>query len=271
MNYRCFGAVVGDVIGSRFEFNNCKSKGFPLFSHDSFPTDDSFMTVALMEALSSYVTQRNLDWFREQVIDSYKFYYRKYPAGGYGGRFKQWCESDSREPYGSYGNGAAMRVSPCAYISNDLDECLRVAEVATAVTHNHPSALFWVKHLITIIFRCRTEKWTQSNLESYVKENIPEFYLKIDNLRDWFFFNETCDGTVPVAIACVIESRDFEDAIRNAISLGGDSDTIADITGAIAEPMFGIPTSMGRAVISRLPGPVTMTIKRFSEMVDSLI
>ena len=267
-----YGAILGDMIGSPYEFDRGKkTKDFPLFIEESHFTDDTVMTIAVADALLGVSAEAPDGVICDDIISSMHRWGRTYPHAGYGGRFRKWLRSGDREPYGSYGNGAAMRVSPCAYISNDLDECLRVAEVATAVTHNHPSALFWVKHLITIIFRCRTEKWTQINLESYVKENIPEFYLKIDNLRDWFFFNETCDGTVPVAIACVIESRDFEDAIRNAISLGGDSDTIADITGAIAEPMFGIPTSMGRAVISRLPGPVTMTIKRFSEMVDSLI
>lgn len=271
MSFRCFGAIVGDVIGSRFEFENYRGKDFSLFGPNSLPTDDSFMTVAVMEALSSYATQRNLDWFREQVIDTFKLYYRKYPQGGYGGYFKKWCESDSREPYNSLGNGAAMRVSPCAYISNDLDECLKVAEVTTAVTHNHPSALFWVKHLVTIIYMCRTGAWTLESLRSYVRNNLPtDFQFELDDIREDFFFNETCDGTVPVSIACVLEAKDFEDAIRNAVSLGGDSDTLAAIAGSIAEPLFDIPIPIRQVVTSRLPGTVTTQIRRFSDIVDNL-
>lgn len=270
MYYRCYGAVVGDVIGSRFEFNNYKKKDFDILGPGCAPTDDSFMTVAVMEAVMSYMTFKNINSFKELVIDCYKEYFHKYPYGGYGGRFFEWCMSDSREPYNSFGNGAAMRVSPCAYASNDLDECLALAEAATAVTHNHPSALFWVKHLVTIIFNCRTGKWGLDDVRSYARENFSEHMRELDELRVDFPFDESCVGTVPVAIECVLEATDFTDAIRNAVSLGGDSDTLAAIAGSIAEPLFGIPTSLGRSVASRLPGPITMRIRRFSDAVDGL-
>lgn len=272
MVYRCFGAIVGDVVGSRFEFNNCKSKEFNLFDQKCLPTDDTYMTAAVMEATQQYLTHRNLELLRVGVINSFHSFYRKYPNGGYGGRFRRWCQTESREPYNSLGNGAAMRVSPCAYISDDLDECLRVAKVVTEVTHNHASALFWVAVLTTIIFNLRTKNWGFPEFKSYVKEALPDWtHATLDEIRDDFLFDETCDGTVPVAIECVLEATSFEDAIRNAISLGGDSDTLAAIAGSIAQPLFGLPESIARATISRLPGGITMTAKRFSEATENIV
>ena len=270
MVYRCFGAIVGDTIGSRFEFNNHKNKDFRLFTKESRPTDDSYMTIAVMSALETYIETGDLNLYKEQLIDTFKFFVKVYPDGGYGGRFRKWCMGTSREPYNSLGNGAAMRVSPCAYVGRTLEEVKALTKVTTEATHNHPQALEWADRLTTIIYMLRTKTWDKEALKAYVQNNFPEdCVFELDEIRSFHFFNETCLGTVPVSVACVLEGEDFEDTIRNAIEMGGDSDTIAAIAGSIAEPLYGIPFTLFRDTLVRLPEELRRVTEKFSEFVKT--
>lgn len=258
------GAILGDIIGSRFEFNNLKSKEFDLFTDESKLTDDSVMTLATMDALT------RLDLFdnpKDSFIRSYKDFGRLYPYMSYGHTFGQWIMSDYDKPYNSFGNGAVMRISPVAYISDDLNDIDQYAEFSSAVTHNHPSAIHGSKAVSRLIFLARKG----ASKEELLKE-IKKFYdndfmntYTLDNIRDDYSFEVSCDGTVPPAVEAFLESDSFEDAIRNAISIGGDSDTIAAVTGAIAEAYYGIPEELIIKAESYLDDFQKQVIKEFKK------
>ena len=249
MKNTMLGAVIGDIIGSRFEFDNIKTKNFDLFTPNCEITDDSIMIVGVMHALTKWheISENNANLFDlpRFVIYSFQEFYQKYPYGGYGLRFMQWLQSQNPQPYNSYGNGACMRISPCAYVSENLDICLKIAEIVTSVSHNHPVAIEWAKRLVFIIFNLKNKLWSKQDLKIYWESiRTLEENFTLDEIRNLYIFNETCQGTMPQAIQCVIEAIDFEDAIRNAISIGGDSDTLGAIVGSMAEPLFGIPEEL---------------------------
>lgn len=241
------GAIIGDIAGSRFEFNNHRSKDFELFTDACFATDDSIMTLAVAKALMDAVKQ-------EPELESEAFHTRlgalcvthmqtigrRYPNCGFGGRFQRWVFSEHPEPYNSFGNGAAMRVSPVAFLARSEAQAIRIAATVTAVTHNHPEGIKGAEAAAVSIYMAR-----QGASLGQIRERINRDYypldFSIDKIRPVFEFNETCQETVPQAIECFLESSSFEDAIRTAISLGGDSDTVAAITGAIAEAHYGVP------------------------------
>ena len=254
------GAIIGDIVGSVYEWNNIKTKEFPFFRQDCFFTDDTVMTVAVAEALMN-------GGKKDDFINTMKKYGRMYPNAGYGGRFSQWLFSDTKEPYNSYGNGSAMRVSPCAWLM-DCGFCARTgfwpingrerAKLSAEVTHNHPEGIKGALAVADAIFMCRFYfgGWCHDydkpikddpvEIKKRIKEHIEKEFgydlsKTLDEIRPTYSFNETCQETVPQAIIAFLESTDFEDAIRNAISLGGDSDTLAAITGSIAEAAYGIP------------------------------
>ncbi|MDO5424081.1 MAG: ADP-ribosylglycohydrolase family protein [Eubacteriales bacterium] len=254
------GAIIGDIVGSVYEWHNIKTKEFPLFRKDCFFTDDTVMTAAVAEAV---LNGGNSDAF----IDAMKKYGRMYPNAGYGGRFGAWLFSESREPYNSFGNGSAMRVSPCGWAMS----CgfyartgmwpmngRAMAKTSAAVTHNHPEGIKGAMAVADAIFMARLYrgKWeddyanrfypTMEDLKRGIRGQMEQEYgydlsRSLDEIRPTYRFNETCQETVPQAITAFLESTDFEDAIRNAISLGGDSDTLAAITGSIAEAAYGVP------------------------------
>ena len=232
------GAIIGDIVGSVYEFNNIKTKGFPFMNEKCFFTDDTVMTIAVADALLKGGTADNF-------IDSMKEIGRLYPNSGFGGGFYKWLFSDNREPYNSFGNGSAMRVSPCAWFADSLEEAEQLAERSAAVTHNHPEGIKGAQATASAIYLARfnTSKDAKGIIKEYV-ENTYGYDLSrtLDEIRPVYKFNETCQETVPEAIIAFLESNGFEDAIRNAISLGGDSDTLAAITGSIAEAAYGIPT-----------------------------
>ena len=253
------GAIIGDIVGSVYEWNNIKTKDFPLFREDCFFTDDTVMTCAVAEAIMNGGKE-------DDFIDAMKKYGKMYPDAGYGARFSNWIESDNREPYYSFGNGSAMRVSPCAWVM-DCGFCARtgmmpstrnLARLSAEITHNHPEGIKGAMATTDAIFLCRyyfggyCGDYEQSikNNPTECKRRIKDYIEKeygydlsqtLDEIRPRYHFNETCQETVPQAIIAFLESGDFEDAIRNAISLGGDSDTLAAITGSIAEAAYGIP------------------------------
>lgn len=254
------GAIVGDIVGSVYEWHNIKTKEFPLFRDDCMFTDDTVMTCAVAEAIMCGAK-------RDDFIDAMKTLGRKYPNAGYGGRFRAWLGCDSQKPYNSFGNGSAMRVSPCGWYMS-LGDTARtgmwpsngraIARLSAEVTHNHPEGIKGALAVADAIFLCRyyfggccSENETPINdnpaeCKRRIKEHIEREYgynlsQTLDEIRPSYRFNETCQQTVPQAIIAFLESDGFEDAIRNAISLGGDSDTLAAITGSIAEAAYGIP------------------------------
>jgi len=239
------GAIIGDIVGSVYEWNNIKTKDFPLFSPGCFFTDDTVMTLAIAEGLINGGSA-------EDFIAAIKKYGRLYPDSGYGGRFGSWLFSDDINPYNSWGNGSAMRVSPVAWAFDILSEVEKYAEISAAVTHNHPEGIKGAQATAAAIFLARKGK-TKEEIKAYI-ENKYGYNLNrsIDEIRPNYRFNESCQETVPEAIIAFLESVDFEDAIRNAISLGGDSDTLAAITGSIAEAAYGIPKEIKEKALSIL-------------------
>ena len=230
------GAIIGDIVGSVYEWNNIKTKDFPLFSEKCFFTDDTVMTIAVADALLNGGTA-------DDFINSMKKYGRLYPNAGYGSRFGNWVHSNAREPYNSWGNGSAMRVSPCGWFAESLEETEALAEKSAAVTHNHPEGIKGAQATAAAIYLARTDM-KKDKIKEYIESKYNyNLSRTLDEIRPVYQFNETCQETVPEAIIAFLESNGFEDAIRNAISLGGDSDTLAAITGSIAEAAYGIPSA----------------------------
>ena len=227
------GAIIGDIVGSPYEFGNFKRKDFPLFSSACDYTDDTIMTVAVAKAL--LLAREGDAGFRDLLVRQMQHFGQKYPnpKGAYGGRFAQWLRSPDPQPYGSFGNGSAMRVSPCGLIAISMDECLELAEASAVVTHNHPEGIKGAKAVAAAVFLARSGA-AKEEIREYISENFYPLDQTLDEIRPGYRFDESCQGTVPQAIIAFLESESFEDALRNAVSLGGDSDTIGAITGAIA-------------------------------------
>lgn len=279
-----FGAIIGDIVGSVYEWHNIKTKEFPLFTDDCFFTDDTVMTIAAADALMN-------GGEADDFIDAYKKWGRLYPDAGYGGRFGAWIRTDDREPYNSWGNGSAMRVSPCAW-AMDRGFCARTgmwpssgrdrAKLSAEVTHNHPEGIKGALAVTDAIFLCRmftaildgppAEAITLEQYKIKIKEHIQREHgydlgRTLDEIRPAYRFDVSCQGTVPQAIIAFLESTDFESAIRNAISLGGDSDTLAAITGSIAEAAYGIPDTIKNKALSFLDKPLTKAYERWERYI----
>ena len=277
------GAIIGDIVGSVYEWNNIKTKDFPLFRYDCFFTDDTVMTCAVAEAIMN-------GGQKDDFIDAMKKYGRMYPNADYGARFNRWLMTDNREPYNSFGNGSAMRVSPCAWVMEATTDELpsegkRLAQLSSEVTHNHPEGVKGAMATSDAIFLCRyyfggycgDYEQPINDDPAECKRRIREYIEKeygynlsqsLDDIRPTYHFNETCQNTVPQAIIAFLESTDFEDAIRNAISLGGDSDTLAAITGSIAEAAYGIPDWIKDKAYTYLDEPLKDVLSRWEQEVS---
>lgn len=235
------GAIIGDIAGSRFEFNNYRKKDFELFTPECSPTDDSIMTVALGKAiLSCNGDYTNLS---QKAIECMQEFGKRYPHCGFGGMFRQWIRAANPQPYGSFGNGAAMRVSGAGFAARTLDEAKELSYKVTCVSHNHPEGIKGAEAVAVAIFLARQDK-TKREIRQYIKDNYYKINFTLDEIRPSYHFNETCQGTVPQAFEAFFEADGFEDTIRNAISLGGDSDTLAAIAGSIAEAYYGVPMAL---------------------------
>lgn len=235
------GALIGDIVGSRFEWNNHRSKDFELFAKGCFATDDSIMSLAVAKAiLDSGKDRADLG---KLAIKWMQTLGRKYPNAGYGGRFRWWLVEDDPQPYNSWGNGSAMRVSACGFAARSLEDAVALSKAVTEVTHNHPEGLKGAEATAVAIYLARSGN-SLKEIERYIKEKYYNIDFTLDGIRDTYEFNETCQDTVPQALEAFFESTGFEDAIRNAISVGGDSDTLAAITGGIAEAYYGIPENI---------------------------
>ena len=256
------GAIIGDIVGSRFEWNNHKSKVFSLFTDLCQPTDDSVLTLAVAKAILSC----NGDY--SDLGDKAVGYMQKigqgYPYAGYGGFFLTWLYSDNPEPYNSFGNGAAMRVSACGFAAASLEDAIMLSRKVTEVTHNHPEGLKGAEATAVAIYLARTGKKI-SEIRDYINKNYYTLNFTLDSIRETYQFNETCQDTVPQAIEAFLESKSFEDAIRNAISIGGDSDTLAAITGGIAEAYYGIPAKIRKRALEFLDDNLISILDEFEE------
>lgn len=245
-----FGAIIGDIVGSRFEFDNWKSKKFELFTNTCDYTDDTVMTLAVAKALLPYETITDINAFKQELVRVMHEVGMPHPHCGYGGRFCTWMMKNYTEPYGSCGNGSAMRVSPVAWFAGSLDECERLAAATAEVTHNHPEGIKGAMAVAGAIYLART-----GHSMTEIREYTEHFYhidFTLDELRPDYDFEETCQDSVPQALEAFFESTSFEDAIRNAVSIGGDSDTIADMAGAIAEAYYGVDREMKDIALSYL-------------------
>lgn len=243
------GAIIGDIVGSRFEWNNLKSKDFELFHDDCFFTDDSVMTVAVAWAIMQ--CDGNMDKLSSHAVRCMRSLGQRHPFSGYGGRFMDWLFSNVPRPYYSFGNGAAMRVSPCGFAANSLDEAIQLSGHVTEVTHNHPQGILGAEATTVAIYMARTGS-SIHEIKKHICENYYTIDFTLDEIRDGYCFDESCMGTVPQALEAFFESTGFEDAIRNAISIGGDSDTVAAITGGVAEAYYGIPDGFAMSALSHL-------------------
>jgi ADP-ribosylglycohydrolase len=249
------GAIIGDVVGSVFEWDNVKTIKFPLFCGKSDFTDDSVLTVATMDGILN-----KLDYTR-----IYQRYGRKYPNAGYGGFFTDWIYDEYPEPYGSYGNGSSMRVSPVGWCYNTIEEVLRESKRSASVTHNHKEGIRGAQATASAIFLARTGK-TKEEIKQYIQQTFNyDLERTLDEIRPTYKFNETCQGSVPEAIIAFLESKNFESSIRFAISLGGDSDTIGCITGGISEAFYKeIPEYIVENTLRVLPPEFVKMIEEFS-------
>ena len=225
------GAIIGDIVGSIYEWDRIKTKDFTFFSHNCDFTDDSVCTVAVADILLH----------DRPPAETMQEWCRRYPLSGYGAMFSEWIYEEVPEPYGSYGNGAAMRVSPAAFLHRDnLDAALAASDKVTLITHNHPEGIMGARattHAIWLAYQGESPVHIRNVITAEYDYDLTQ---TVADIRPDYFFNETCQGTVPQAITCALESESFEDAVRNAISLGGDSDTLGAIAGPIAEALHGI-------------------------------
>lgn len=222
------GAICGDIIGSVYEHENLKSKDFPLFQKSCVFTDDTVLSCAIADSLLH----------NRPFAENIKRFYRWYPKAGYGFMFSNWARADNEPAYNSYGNGSAMRVSPVAWACDTIEDVYAVAEKTADVTHNHPEGIKGAKLVAGATFVARTGG-SKKDIANLARDFSYEIDRRLDDIRPHYHFQATCQGSVPEAVIAFLESDSFEDAIRNAISIGGDSDTIACMTGAIAEAFYG--------------------------------
>jgi ADP-ribosylglycohydrolase len=248
------GAIIGDVVGSVHEGAGTKTKNFPLFVKGTTFTDDSVLTVAVADWV---LTGRNL-------VDLLHLYTETYPGRGYGGMFRRWASRRVRDPYNSFGNGAAMRVSPVGFAFETIEEVLAWSKRSAEVTHNHPEGIRGAQATATAIYlalRVRDKEQIRGAIESQFGYDLS---APLDQIRPMYEFDVTCQGTVPQALTSFFESTSFEDAIRNAISLGGDADTLACIAGGVAEAYYGVtPQDLARSVTAMLDDRLVTVIDQF--------
>ena len=267
-----FGAIIGDIVGSRFEFDDHKSKTFGLFGNDGIMdipceyTDDSVMTVAAADALLNRVMQEDDDTFKKRLVEKMHYHGRKRLNAGFGTLLYRWLKDGSTAAYNSWGNGSAARAAPAGWAAHSLEEAERLAGLTAEVTHNHPQGIRGAQAVAAAIWMARRGKDKEA-IRKYIEQKYyPNAFLKsLDEIRPDHAFDESCQGTVPVALEAFYESNSFEDALRNAVSVGGDSDTLADIAGGIAEAYYGIPDLIRSEAMAFLDDEMREIVVRFKE------
>ena len=265
------GAILGDIVGSPFEFdhNNYKRKDFLLLSEKSHFTDDTVMTVAVARGLMA--GQGDAQKTFAEVQHEMRRWGRAYLHAGYGGMFRRWLRAEHPQPYGSFGNGSAMRVAAAGWLFDTLDKTLEMAKVTADITHNHPEGIKGAQATAAAIFLARTGH-SKPEIRQYVEQTFGyDLSRTCDEIRPGYRHVETCQQTVPEAIIAFLESTGFEDALRNAVSLGGDSDTLACITGGIAEAFYGMPQELRDETLKRLPEDIREAYELLCFMIAKMI
>ena len=261
------GAIYGDIAGSVYEFCNLKSKDAPLFIDGCRFTDDTVMTVAVADALlQTENAAEHIEDFKKNLIASMHKHGRAHMRAGYGGRFFDWLLYQCTEPYNSFGNGSAMRVSPVAWYAKTPEEAILLAEASASVTHDHPEGIKGAVAAALTIYLARNGAYKE-DIKAYIGKYYYPLDFTLDEIRPHYRFNETCQGSVPQALEAFFESESFEDAIRNAISIGGDSDTIAAIAGAAAEAYYGINAAQVSTLLPYLPDDLYEVVRLFHEKI----
>lgn len=262
------GAIIGDIAGSRLEFKRNKEYNFELFTDANDFTDDTVMTIAVADWLTRSEARPVSN---DTLPDIMRSWGRKYPLAGYGGMFRRWLLSeyeDDQYPYNSFGNGAGMRVSACGYFATTLDEALDLARKSAEVSHNHPEGIKGAQAIASAIFLARQHQPKETIREYIAREFGYDMNRSCDSIRPDYEFDVTCQGSCPEAIIAFLDSSNFEDAIRLAVSLGGDSDTIGAMTGGIAAAYYGIPDKIAREALDYLPGDIIEVLNKFSDTVN---
>ena len=269
------GAACGDIAGSAYEFNNIKEKPEKLITAASRFTDDTVMTCAVAEGLRHGLSVLSKNWMDNDAAEAFLFrsvreamleYGRRYPDAGYGGSFAMWLDSDDPQPYGSFGNGSAMRASYAGWIANSIDEAEKLAEISAVVTHNHYEGIKGAQAVAGCIYLLKTGADKEA-----VRKYANRYYsldFTLDDIRDYYYFDVTCKGSVPEAIEAFLEGESFEDVLSLAISIGGDSDTIAAIAGSLAEAMYPIPQALRGEVIDKLDAHLLGAISDAVDFID---
>ncbi len=256
------GAIFGDIVGSVYESHNVKSMDFPLLSWNSQPTDDSIMAIAVATALMN-AWGKSDDAIEKELVRQMQAWGRKYPYAGYGGYFAQWLMSRHPKPYGSFGNGSGMRVSPVGWLYTNLEDTMHAAKLTAEVTHSHSEGIRGAQAIAGCIFLARAGA-SKEEIRTFAEEHFQyNLSQSIEEMRPTYHFNETCQGSVPQAIRAFYESRNYEDAIRRAVSLGGDSDTIACMTGGIAEAFYGMPEELKKKALEIMDKDCASAVKKF--------
>ena len=261
-----YGAILGDMVGAPFEFDRGgKTKDFKMFTKDSHFTDDTVMTVAIAEALLSVPPTAKEDKVKNAVVNSMLYWGRRYPKAGYGGAFGLWLASDKPQPYNSWGNGSAMRVSPVAWWADDLSRVIEVARWTAEVSHNHPEGVRGAVATATAIFLAR-----KGESKEYIRKYLEKRYFygfdrTCDEIRPAYHHVESCQETVPEALTAFFEGETFEDVIRTAVSLGGDCDTLTCISGSVADAFYGVPKKMVKECQKRLTTDLLDAVTDFEE------
>lgn len=260
------GAIIGDIAGSRFELVNHKSKDFEIFHRHCRPTDDSVMSLAVAQAILE--SKPDFSDLSEKAVSCMQSVGKAYPNAGYGGTFINWIFTGNPQPYNSWGNGAGMRVGPCGFAAGSLEEAQKLSGMVTEVTHNHPEGKKGAEAIASSVFLARSGR-SKDEIQSYAEANYYPLDFTIDAIRPTYSFDVSCQGSVPVAVEAFLDSTDFEDAIRTAISVGGDSDTIGAMTGVIAEAFYGVPESMITSALTFLDRPLIDILYRFEQKYPS--
>jgi len=256
------GAIAGDVIGSAYEFNPTRDYDFKLFTSESTFTDDTVLTMANAQWLLD-----DEQYTHERLVAIMQDLCSRYEDRGYGGRFARWIGDSKPQPYNSYGNGSAMRVSPVGYYSQSIEEALTLAKISAEVTHNHPEGIKGAQATAAAIFMARNGR-TKQEIREFVEQEIGyDLSRSLEEIRPTYTFNELCQTTVPEALTCYLEGKDYEDVIRLAVSLAADADTLAAIAGPIASAVWDVPNEISQPAIALLSEEFCTTLLRFNELV----
>ena len=262
-----YGAILGDIIGSPYEFDRGeKTKEFELFPAHARFTDDTVMTVAVAEALLGLDTDADEEYVKGDVVRFMQHWGRRYPHIGYGGLFRQWLLMENPQPYGSYGNGSAMRVSSVGWLYDSLTRTREVARWTAEVTHNHPEGVKGAETVASAIYLGRMGH-SKEEINDYITQEFGyDLTRTLDEIRPTYSMDATCQGSVPEAITAFFESTSMVDAIRGAVSLGGDTDTTACIAGSIAEAFYGCPDDLHEECVKRIPADMREVLFAFDMM-----